>query len=277
MKTLLLSKLKTAFIPFFILITGTSQAQTIQRDFKFKKGDEYQRQIVIKSNCVLQRGAQKLNISTYSAVTKTYKVNDASNGTALFGITINKIIDTINAMGQKEIYNSEKKPDPNSDIQMALLQMIGKPAMVSVDEKGVILSVKKEVKTSDTLLSFTGIQAEHFFAGSTLEFIAGFSSNAFLKKGYTWADASPNSETNFTVNAVTGRTTTIVYTTNILDGDLNTRVNGVLLVANESGVILKRSTKSVTTGYESVKGVVYATTRRTATSEVCYKKSNSSN
>jgi hypothetical protein len=268
MKTLL----KNTFILFFILIIGISNAQTIQHDFTFKKGDEFQRQIVIKSNCVMQRGTQKLNISSYSAVTKTYKVNDVVNRAASFNITINKIIDTINALGQKVIYNSDKKPDPNSDIQMALLQMIGKSSIVSVDEKGTILSVQKEVKTSDTLLSFSGIQGERLLTGSTLEFIAHFSPNAFLKKGYTWADATPDSETNFTINAVTNRTTTIVYTTNILGGEVNTRINGVLLVDNESGIILKRSTKSISTGYESVKGVVYSTTRRSATSEICYKK-----
>ena len=267
-----LPKLKNSLIPFFILIFGISNAQTIHRNFKFKKGDEFQRQIVIKSNSVLARGDQKLNISSYSAVTKTYKVIDVAGRDPFISITINKIVDTVNAMGQKMEFNSDKKPDPNSDIQMALMQLIGKSAVISVDDKGAIATVQKRIPMNDTLLSFTGMQAEHLYVHNTLEFLLDFPSNSFLKKGFTWADATPTSETNFTIHAITSRTTTITYTSSDRSDNLNSRINGVILIDNESGIILKRATQSVTTGYELVKGVIYTATRRTATSEVCYKK-----
>ena len=57
-----------------------SIAQTIHREFKLKKGEEYQRQVLIRSNSLLQRGSQKLNLSTYSDVTKVYKVNSDNTG-----------------------------------------------------------------------------------------------------------------------------------------------------------------------------------------------------
>jgi len=253
------------------LVVNSTYGQTIHRDFKFKKGDEFQRQIVVKSNCLLQRGSQRLNLSTYSAVTKSYKVSNIAGGSATMNITVNKIIDSINALGQKVVFNSEKRPDPDSFIQMALLQMVGKPSLVSVDEAGKIMSVQKQLSVDDTLLSFTGIQNETFANGSLLEFTLDFPGNTMLKKGYTWTNSSASRVSNFTIYAVNSRTTTITYTTTDLAGNLNSRINGVMLVDNESGIILKRSTQSVTTGYELVKGVIYTATRRTATSEVCYK------
>jgi len=277
MKTIF-TKLKYCLTPLFTLVViHAVNGQAIHRDFKFKKGEEFQRQIVIKSNCLLQRGGQKLNLSTYSSVSKLYKVNNISGNSASMSITVNKIIDSINALGQKVAFNSDKRPDPDSFIQMTLLQMIGKPALISVDAAGKILSVQKQLPADDTLLSFTGIQNETLTAGSLLEFTIDFPSNAFLKKGYTWKNTAGTAVTNFTIYAVNSRTTTITYTTTDLAGNLNSRINGVLLVDNDSGIILKRSTQSVTTGYELVKGVIYTATRRTATSEVCYKTPAASN
>ncbi len=258
----------------FMFIAAAGRSQTIHREFNFKNGDEFQRQIVIKSNCVLQRGSQKLNISTYSNVVKSYKVTDVSGKNTTINITVSRILDSINALGQKVNFDSEKKPDPDSNIQTALARIVGKSSIVLIDTRGAVTNVQKLVALNDTLLSFTGIQPERLAEGYTLEFILDFSANPFLKKGYTWADATPDSETNFTIYAVTGRTTTITYNSSVLNGDLNSRINGVLLVDNQTGIILKRATQAVTTGYEVVNGVVYATTRRTATSEVCFKKPN---
>jgi hypothetical protein len=267
-----LTKLKHHLaVAFFMAAVGSSMAQGIHRDLNLKKGDEFQRQIVIKSNCLLQRGSQKLNLSTYSSMTKTYKVTDINGHSATVSITINKIIDSLNALGQKVAFNSDKRPDPNSFIQMSLLQMIGKHAAISVDEKGKILSVQKQLPMDDTLLAFTGIQNEYLVNGHLIDFTSDFPANPFLKKGYTWTDSTANTLSRFTIYAVNSRTTTVTYSTTSLAGNLNSRINGVMLVDNETGIILKRSTQSVTTGYELVKGVIYTATRRTATSEVCYK------
>ena len=266
-----LNALKYYLAVALMAAVGTAMAQNVRTDLGLKKGDEFQRQIVIKSNCLLQRGGQKLNLSTYSSVSKIYKVNNVNGNHASISIVISKIIDSLNALGQKIAFNSDKRPDPNSFIQLALLQLIGKPATVSVDERGKILSVQKQLPMDDTLLSFTGIQNETLATGHLLEFTTDFPANPFIKKGYTWTDSTASALSRFTIYAVNNRTTTITYSTTNLAGNLNSRINGVMLVDNESGIILKRSTQSVTTGYELVKGVIYTATRRTATSEVCYK------
>jgi hypothetical protein len=175
-------------------------------------------------------------------------------------------------MDQNLVYNSDKPADPNSLIQTGLQRIVNTQSVVSVNSKGEILSVKRPVAVNDTLLSFTGIQPESLAAGTLLPFMVNFPVNPTLKKGYSWASTTPSTETNYTIYAINGRTTTITYKTSILGGSLNSRINGTILIDNNSGVILKRYAQSVSTGYEMVSGVVYTATRRTAITEVTIKK-----
>ncbi|MES2453975.1 MAG: hypothetical protein V4594_00465 [Bacteroidota bacterium] len=258
---------KYIIILLLILVNTITYAQV-----KFNKGDEFQRQVLTKSSCVLQRGSQTLHVSSYSIVFKTYKASDASDKGASFVISTDKVIDTINAMDQTLIYNSVKPADPNSTIQLGLQKLVNGKSTVSVNHKGEILSSKKAALVSDTLLSFTGIQPEALTPGNTLQFMMDFPVNPAFKKGYTWVNTSANAETSYTIYAINGRTTTITYKTSILGGNLNSRVNGSVLVDNLSGLILKRYSQSVSTGYEMVNGVVYTATRRTAITELNNKK-----
>jgi len=86
----------THLLAFFAI--QLSIAQTVHHEFKLKKGEEYQRQVLIRSNSLLQRGSQKLSLSTYSDVTKVYKVNSDNNGRETVSITVNKILDSVNAL-----------------------------------------------------------------------------------------------------------------------------------------------------------------------------------
>jgi hypothetical protein len=258
---------KHILILILTLISGVACAQ-----MRFKTGDEFQRHVITKSNCVLQRGSQTLHVGSVSILVKTYKVTDVSPKAASFIITTDKLVDTINAMDQNLVYNSGKPADPNSVIQNGLQKMVNAQSMVSVNNKGEILNLKRPAFVNDTLLSFTGIQPEHLSPGSTLQFMVDFPVNPTLKKGYSWADVTPSATTNYTIYAINGLTTTITYKTSVLGGNLNSRINGSILIDNNTGVILKRYSQTVSTGYEMVNGIVYTTTRRTAITEVNIKK-----
>jgi hypothetical protein len=260
-------KFKYILTILIIIISGVTYAQV-----KFKKGDEFQRQVLTKSNCVLQRGSQTLNVSSFSIVTKTYKVADASEKGASLIISTDKLIDTINAMDQNMVYNSAKPADPNSTIQTGLQKMANARSAVAVDSKGQILNARYAAMVSDTLLSFTGIQPENLSAGSTLQFMMYFPVNQTIKKGYSWANTTATTQTHYSIYAINGRTTTLTYKTSILGGNLNSRVNGSILIDNATGIILKRYSQSVSAGYEMVNGIVYTATRRTAITEASIKK-----
>ncbi|HEX8019212.1 hypothetical protein [Mucilaginibacter sp.] len=260
-------ELKYILVIILAFVSGVARAQ-----IRFKQGDEFQRQVITKSNCVLQRGGQTLHLGSVSVVVKTYKVTDASERGASLAITTDKLIDTINAMNQNLVYNSGKPADPNSVIQVGLQKMLNNQSIVSVNNKGEVLSLKRPVVANDTLLSFAGIQPERLSPGTTLQFMVDFPVSLILKKGYSWKASTSATETNYTVYAINGPTTVITYKTSVLGGSLNSRINGSILIDNNTGIVLKRYSQSVSTGYEMVNGIVYTATRRTAVTEICNKK-----
>ncbi|RYY34152.1 MAG: hypothetical protein EOP46_14360 [Sphingobacteriaceae bacterium] len=261
------AKIKYTLLLVLSVISSAACAQS-----RFKKGDEFQRQVSTKSNCVLQRGSQTLHVSSSSVLVKAYKVTDVTDREASFSITTERLVDTIKAMNQDLVYTSAKAADPNSPIQTGLQKMVSGQSVVSVNNKAEILTVKRQSAVNDTLLSFAGIQPERFVKGTTLQFMVDFPVNPTFKKGYTWKETTPTAETVYTIYAINARTTTITYKTSVLGGNLNSRVNGSMLISNDTGIIMKRYSQSVSTGYEMVNGIVYTATRRTAITEVNTRK-----
>ena len=253
-----------------VLFIATSIATSAQN--KFKKGEEFQREVLVRSNCVLQRGAQTLHVSSASTLIRSYKVTDANTAGAVLAVSTTKLIDTISAMDQSFIYSSAKAADPNSMIQVGLQNLSNAKLQVNINNKGEILVTRPPVKLNDTLLSFSGIQPEYFQAGSTVPFMADFPPTSSLKKGYSWSDNTSKTQTTYTIYAATPRTTTITYKSSKLGGNLNSRINGTILIDNNTGLVLKQYSQSVSTGYEMVNGVVYTATRRTAITESSIKK-----
>jgi len=261
-------KATAARIKYMLVVLMAFTMSAVSAQIRFKKGDEIQRQILTRSNCVLQRGSQALHVSSYAIITKTCRVVDASDKGVSLVITTDKLIDTVNAMDQTLVYNSAKPADPNSTIQQSLQKLAGIRFNVSVNSKGQIITSARSASVSDTVLSFTGIQPENLSPGNSLQFVVNIPPGMILKKGYTWSAGTAQNKTDYTVYAVNSQTTTITYRTSIFGNNLNSRINGSLLVDNNTGIVLKRYSQYVSTGYEMVNGVVYTATRRTAITEV---------
>jgi len=261
------SQLKYILIALLVFMSAVAFSQN-----KFKKGEEVERHVLIRSNCVLQRGSQALHITSSSVMKKSYKITDADEKDISFAITTDMLSDTVNAMDQKLIYNSNKPADPNSPIQTGLQRLVNAKSAVVVNNKGEILSTKQPAPVSDTLLSFTGIQPDNLAPGKMLPFLVGLPASSLFKKGYSWTANTTSSQTTYTIYAIGAQITTITYKTSLTGGSLNSRVNGSMLISNETGLILKSSSQSVSVGYEIVNGVVYTATRRTAITEVNIKK-----
>ena len=228
--------------------------------------------MLVRSNSVLQRGAQTLHVSSASTMVRSYKVIDENAQGAVLGVSTIKLVDTINAMDQSFIYSSARPADPNSMIQTGLQNLARATVQLSVNNEGEIKVTRPPVKLNDTLVSFSGIQPEYFKAGTTVPFLVDFPANSSLRKGYTWQDKTPKVQTTYTIYAITPRTTTITYKSSKLGESLNSRENGTIVIDNNTGLVLKRYSQSVSTGYEMVNGVVYTATRRTAVTESSIKK-----
>ena len=163
----------------------------------------------------------------------------------------------------------------------ALAYMINKPADVTIDKYGTILSsnVYKSEFATDTLVAFAGIAPEIFEKGVLLGLFADLTYKTNLKKGFSWTDSvtinKQKLDTKFWVEDVNDKTTIIKFSTNIVSPMLNSNSNGTYVVENATGLIRERLIYSPSTGYQqSAGGVLYAVSRSTSISEKTKKIAN---
>lgn len=267
-------------ITLTLLLTGISilsKAQTVHRTFTFKKGDQFQRTAFLSSNTVLQRGDQKFNINSFSSTTKVYDVIDAGGQGFNLAVTTKHIADTIDAMGKKLEYSSDKPSTDSSAIAKALNNIASKVASVTINNNGVVTDIADPALkfTDDNLTAFTGLQQEQIVKETTLGLLADFTVTQSLKPGYTWADSTITNgqkiKNTFWIDKLTDKTTTIVFESAITGGYTNSNTNGVYVIDNQTGVILERMMKSIISSYQLHNRVVYAASKRTAFTESCYK------
>jgi len=248
-----------------------------QQPISFKTGDEFMRETSTRSSSLLQLGNVKIDISSSSVVSKSYRVTGADNDGCTFAVTTKKIIDTVNSGDKKMVFSSDDQPDASSKIAVALNYIIGKPSNVNVDKNGIISAVDatNPVLANDTLLTFTGINAEDYHAGERFILLSGIVANGNLKEGFTWADSSSTASThmnsNYTIYKITDAFITVQYATYITDPSINTNITGVYMIDRQTGIIAKRIMKSVSNGYQLYNNVLYAAARSTALSESCYR------
>ncbi|WP_413669780.1 DUF6263 family protein [Mucilaginibacter sp. Mucisp86] len=270
-------KLKTILTVLLTSISALSSAQTAHRIFTFKKGDQFQRTAFLSSNTVLQRGDQKFNINSFSSTTKVYDVIDTTGQGFNLAVTTKHIADTVDAMGKKLEYSSDKPVTDSSAIAKALNNLTGKVASVTINKNGLVTDVTDPALqfTNDAFTAFTGLQQEQIIKGTTLGLLADFVITQSLKPGYTWADSitvnGQKTKNTFWIDKLTDKTTTVIFESAITGGYTNSNTNGVYVIDNQTGVILERMMKSIISGYQLHNQVVYAASKRTAFTESCYK------
>lgn len=270
-------KLKVIVILLLTGLSTLSKAQIVHRTFTFKKGDQFQRTAFLSSNTVLQRGDQKFNINSFSSTTKVYDIVDATGQGFNLAVTTKHIADTIDAMGKKLAYSSDRPANDSSAIAKALNNIAGKVASVTINKNGIVTDVTDPALqfTNDTLTAFTGLQQEQIVKGTTLGLLADFVLTQSLKPGYTWADSTivngQKTKNTFWIDKISNKTTTVVFESAVTGGYTNSNTNGVYVIDNQTGVILERMMKSIISGYQLHNRVVYAASKRTAFTESCYK------
>jgi hypothetical protein len=267
-------KFKITLAVFFLLVSFTMKAQENRRVFKLNVGDEFQREILVNSNSALQRGDQTLEISSVSSLSKSYIVKSSSPTATNMIVKINKMDNLINSLGKQLYYNSEQKLDSSSNIQKALAYMVNRPADVTIDKYGDVISsnVYKSEFATDTLVAFAGVSPEVFEKGVLLGLFADLTYNTNLKKGFNWTDSvtinKQKLNTKFWVEDVNNNVTIVKFSTTIVSAMLNSNSNGTYVVENATGLIRERLIYSVSTGYQSsAGGILYAVSRSTSISE----------
>ena len=264
-------------IILLLFISCAANAQSLHRVFTFATGDEYQRQTILTSSTIIQRGKQRLDVTSSSSVHKTYKVTRASDSDYDFTVTIDKIQNTVDALGLQIIFDSTKPIDSTSRIIRGLKYMIGKSSIVQIDKNGIIISGTNPSSrlANDTLLTFSGIQPESFIKGSQFDLVADFTTSSKLKIGYAWADSVnyPDQKmiSNFQIDNITEEQTVIKFKSSVIGKYINSNTNGSYTVDNKSGLVLEKKIESIIRGYQVLNNITFATVRRVSLTENCQK------
>jgi hypothetical protein len=248
------------------------RAQSVPRTFIYQVGDEFEKQSILKSSTNIQRGTQKLLVSSSSNITKLYKVTAVDTATK-FDITIKKMDNVISSLGQLLHYDSEKGVDTTSKIQKSLNSMLNKPVIVKVSKTGKILSVDESAleTINDSLLVFAGIQSETFTKGGQFNLTPNFTISEKIKPGYVWMDTVTTDQqkmiSRFWIDDIADGNTIIKFQSKLTSAYLNSNTTGTYVLDNYSGMVIQRLVKSISNGYQIMNSQVYVTSRTISLSE----------
>lgn len=258
-------------IALFIVAGYACNAQS-KRDFRFEKGDEFEKQSILKSTTNIQRGDQRLMVSSSSNITKLFKVTDVDTA-AKFDVTIKKMDNIISALGQILHFDSEKGVDTTSKIQKSLNLMLNKPVTVRVNKNGKILDSDESAlqAINDSLIVFAGIQAEPFTKGTQFNLTPNFTVTERIKPGFTWMDTlkteHQNMITRFWIDDVTFDHTIIKFQSKLTGTYMNSNTTGTYVLDNYSGMVIQRLVQSISNGFQVMNSLVYVTSRSISLSE----------
>ena len=256
------------FILLSALFTEMAGAQTYTRVFDFKKGDEFQSEIIITSNAMIKRGKQVLNVSSTNNLTKSYKIQQADDQGYKFAVAINKMKAAIDANKIRTSFDTDNKTDTTSNILQGLFFVVNKPIAVTISKNGSIQNAEeyKLEMASDTLISFAGLQPEIFKKGQLINFLADFTYRKDIKKGYTWTDSTTvtgeKAKTRFLVDHIDENITILNFFKTSTNSLLNTNSNGTYVIDNRTGLIVEKYVYIIAVGYQvSAGNMMYAVSR----------------
>lgn len=249
----------------------TSLAQSYNRVFEYKKGDVFLSESITTSNAMIKRGKEVLNISSTNNLTKSYTITNADDQGYKLAVKINKMNASIDANKVRTTFNSEKITDTSSSILKGLYFTINKPIEVVMNKNGAIQDFQeyKLEMASDTLISFAGVQPEVFKKSLLINFLADFTYNKNLRKGYTWSDSTSigdeKTKTRFLIDYVDEKVTILNFFKTATSTMLNTNSNGKYVIDNKTGIIAEKYIYVISIGFQVSAGkTMYAVSRTTS-------------
>ena len=274
----------------FILALNAVDAQVVHHNVFFKQGDRYEKIVTNKSNMVMRRGDQTLNLDGSYAVSRSYVVNDTTAGAYHFTITTEKVADTLKGMGQQMEYNSEKPSATGSALEKTLKRLIGKSTGVVTDKTGKITAASNKFSLSqeDSLVNLSSLLSDKLIAGNTLDLIAGLPASNSLKKGSKWTDTiltiGGKEIIYYAIDGLNDSTTTISFKGNgvknheyvkdrtIFKDHSTSVITGYMIVNNNTSIVTKRLIKTDESGQQTINGASVSTEKKRDIIEIVKKQ-----
>jgi len=266
--------MKTAIAIFCAAVTSAANAQSTQYPPALVRGAAYKKSTWLISACTFNIGKQSITINVNSLTNKTYNVQDADGNNTTFAVTTENVADTVDAIGQKAIYNSD---GGQSQIDNAIKNEAGSQAIITTNNAGVVTAVNNAPAqyTSDAMLAFSGIHPIQYNQGEALGLLNTLKLSPNMAKGYKWEDSTigdgNRTITKYSIAKVTPAATTVNYLKSIFTDSINTNINGIAIIDNATGLIISNNRETISMGYGQVNGVIYIAARRIYTYESCYR------
>ena len=214
--------MKKAFALILIISTFTGFSQKISNKLHFQKGQNLE--VTTKTNATssMEMMGQSMQTTVTSIVTQNFSVTDANNNVATIDHKTKRIQFKADAMGQSQEFDSDKPEDLKGDVGKSLQPALDKKYTMSVDQKGVVISVKADtgttIKPDDPMVSMLlgqlNISTEVPKVGDATLF--RILPDHDISKGESWTDSSSadsgKKKTTYTVTDINNKEVDLDFT-----------------------------------------------------------------
>ncbi|MCY1517023.1 hypothetical protein D9M68_516860 [compost metagenome] len=222
---------------------------------------------------MIKRGDKQIDMTSVSAVTKLYQVTDAGANGYRLSITTKQVTDTLNALENTLAYSSDRAANQNSEIEMAISKLVNDTYSLSLDKTGKITKVDDPAKATlhKEIAATINLYHKELAVGNFLNFGSSFEIPAGAKKGTTWNVNEDGAKSTFTINEFNAETTTVAFKSEASETGINTSLNGLSVIDNATGVVIKRALAISTMSKEQSGDKSYMAARKYRIAEVCNK------
>lgn len=239
--------MKKLLLVVSMISTIMATGQTITKKVGLTKGQQLEQVSHIKMNMTQEMAGQSMEIKMESDITNLVEVTNAASNSFEVANTIKKVLMNMNAMGQDMKFDSDKKEDMDGQMGQAFKGRIGVPREFTVNNEGIITSLKNTAEKKDEAGGMMGGMMSGALGDVEEKEGAAFNSLANIpakgvKVGESWKDSTNDENgktfTTYTLKEVTGGNGVVTLSAN---SALNREME-------QQGMTMQMDIKGTTTG-----------------------------
>ena len=260
--------MKKLFLLFAITITlGVAAQKNVKGKVSFPKGQKLEMTAQTKAVITQEVAGQSMDMNVNSTITRSFDIEDVTNGTAKIEHKVKRLQFSFDVMGQSQSFDSDKPEDLKTEIGKSLEKSVKNKYTVSVNENGTIVNVKAdddnpnkdEVSSDNDMMgNIMGQFAEGLEVPKTGDVISlKVVDVAQLTKGQSWTDSLSGGESGTVKYTVTNITPSEIIIDYVSDGttrrkqevgggmevdvSMTNKTSGVITLDKKSGLLKQRT------------------------------------
>jgi len=253
---------------FAINITlGVAAQKNDKGKVSFPKGQKLEMTAQTKAVITQEVAGQSMDMNVNSTITRSFDIEDVTNGTAKIEHKVKRLQFSFDVMGQSQSFDSDKPEDLKTEIGKSLEKSVKNKYTISVNENGTIVNVKadddnpnknEESTDNDMMGNIMGQFAEGLEVPKTGDVISlKVVDVAQLTKGQSWTDSLSGGESGTVKYTVTNITPSEILIDYVSDGttkrkqevgggmevdvSMTNKTSGVITLDKKSGLLKQRT------------------------------------